>query len=237
MAPSCGEELQAMLRYAIYNIDGPVAIRYPKGIVTKQEILDKLRILDFRRETDVNRSNISQPDINERSANEPAINRMSANQPNVNEATKNLTNVNGTGMNQAEVEIAMGRGESLCRGDDITIVAAGTMLREAADAAGKLAARGYGVDLISARFIKPFDHELIVGSIKKTGRLLVAEDGCAAGGFGGSIAERLSGIECKARLYGLPDAPVAQAGREAILKRNGLDAEGLLEKAMELLSN
>ena len=191
MAPAYDEELSEMLRFALYEIKGPAALRYPKDVYTRSAISGKL---------------------------------------------KRLQSLNAAGDDgQLNGRLVSGCGELLLSGGDITIVAAGVMLDAALDAAGRLAASGYGVDLISARFIKPFDEEKIRLSVKKTGKLLVAEDGCAAGGFGGAIVERLTGISYTARLCGLPDAPVAQGKRESILKEYGLDNEGLFNAAMELL--
>jgi len=189
MAPAYAEEMPAILRRALYDIDGPVAIRYPKGLYSRDSIYRKLERL-----------------------RNPAA--------------------DGGGIEPFDLD---GGGELILEGSDITIVSAGIMLEAALDAAEALVRRGYGVELISARYIKPFDAGLILNSVKKTGRLLTVEDGCVAGGFGSAIAERLSGIAYTARFCGLPDVPITQGRRADVLRKYGLDGGGIVNSSLELL--
>lgn len=187
MAPADGREMAEMLRFALYDISGPVAIRYPKSLRARAPA--------------------------ERADGRPLS------QP---------------GPGQTFQGLEYGKGELIATGDDVTIAAIGATLGAAAEAAKILASRGIGADLISARFVKPLDAELIRGSATKTGRLLVAEDGCVAGGFGGAVAESLAGLHYKVRYIGLPDAPIGQGERGAVLRKYGLDAEGIANCAMKL---
>jgi len=213
MAPAHDGELAAMLKYALYDIAGPAAIRYPKGIIAEADICDKINRLRARLHTQLH----AQP-------NERPFAIMPRESFSILPADYSASS------------IEYGKGELLATGSDITIAAAGAMLGAALGAAEALAARGYAADVISARFIKPFDADLIINSVRKTGRLLAAEDGCVAGGFGSSICERLSGIKCATKICGLPDMPIAQGGRGAILKKHGLDEEGLLAAALDLIA-
>ncbi|MCL2057480.1 MAG: 1-deoxy-D-xylulose-5-phosphate synthase [Oscillospiraceae bacterium] len=222
MAPAHDQELREMLRFALYEASGPAALRYPKGICTQGAIMSKLKQISKLGSSGGNSSG----DNGGNSSGDGDDSSGSS-------VGDNSSGDSGGGINDGA--LVAGRGELLLQGGDITIVSVGTMLSAALDASMRLVEQGVGVELISARFIKPFDAELITASIAKTGRLLVAEDGCAAGGFGGAIAERLSGIACHARYCGLPDAPIPQGGRDSIMRKYGLDGDGLYSAAQILL--
>ncbi len=94
----------------------------------------------------------------------------------------------GRGGEQGEVPegdhvIELGKASTVQEGDDVTVVAIGAMVRPATRAAQELAKSGIGVDLIDPRTVVPLDSEMIFGSVRKTGRLVVvdeARDMCSA---------------------------------------------------------
>ena len=94
----------------------------------------------------------------------------------------------GRGGEQGEVPegdhvIELGKASTVQEGDDVTVVAIGAMVRPAMRAAQELAESGIGVDLIDPRTVVPLDSEMIFGSVRKTGRLVVvdeARDMCSA---------------------------------------------------------
>ena len=94
----------------------------------------------------------------------------------------------GRGGEQGEVPegdhvIELGKASTVQEGDDVTVVAIGAMVRPAMRAAQELAKSGIGVDLIDPRTVVPLDSEMIFGSVRKTGRLVVvdeARDMCSA---------------------------------------------------------
>jgi pyruvate dehydrogenase E1 component beta subunit len=73
-------------------------------------------------------------------------------------------------------------------GKDVTIVATGLMVSKALKAADTLAAEGIEVEVVDPRTLVPLDKETIIGSVKKTGRLVVVHEAVKRGGFGGEIA-------------------------------------------------
>lgn len=73
-------------------------------------------------------------------------------------------------------------------GKDITIVAISHMVIEALSAAQELKERSIDVEVIDPRTLKPLDEEIIFNSVKKTGRLIVADTGWKTGGAGAEIA-------------------------------------------------
>jgi transketolase len=76
-------------------------------------------------------------------------------------------------------------------GTDVTIIASGTMTYQALLAAVELAKHGVSAEVVHMPTIKPFDAETILGSIKKTGAVVTAEEGQIIGGLGGAVAEFL----------------------------------------------
>jgi pyruvate/2-oxoglutarate/acetoin dehydrogenase E1 component len=54
--------------------------------------------------------------------------------------------------------------------------------------AERLAEEGISVEVIDPRTLVPLDTQMIVESVKKTGRLVIAEEGCLTGGFGAEVA-------------------------------------------------
>ena len=94
----------------------------------------------------------------------------------------------GRGGEQGEVPegdhvIELGKASTVQEGEDVTVVAIGAMVRPALRAAQELARSGIGVDLIDPRTVVPLDSEMILESVRKTGRLVVvdeARDMCSA---------------------------------------------------------
>ncbi len=73
-------------------------------------------------------------------------------------------------------------------GDDVTIVTHGASLYTSLDAAEQLAADGVAAEVIDLRTLRPLDTDTVLGSVRRTGRLVVAEDGWRTGGIGAEIA-------------------------------------------------
>ncbi|MCO5065023.1 MAG: hypothetical protein M9924_11500 [Rhizobiaceae bacterium] len=86
----------------------------------------------------------------------------------------------------------IGKGEIVCEGTDVTVVAWSWMRQQAQKAAEKLAEQGVSVEVIDPRTIKPMDFDLIQRSVEKTGRLLVAEESPITGNVGAEIIARVS---------------------------------------------
>jgi pyruvate dehydrogenase E1 component beta subunit len=74
-------------------------------------------------------------------------------------------------------------------GRDVTIVAYSKMLLLALEAADHLSREGIEVEVIDPRTLKPLDLPTIVSSVKKTGRLVIVEEGWHFCGLGAQIAE------------------------------------------------
>lgn len=172
LCPASYAELETMLRAAIYDINGSVAIRYPRGGEGKY-----------------------------------------------------------TACNAAP--------ETLLReGRDVTLVCYGIMTNEVLDAAERLAAEGISAEVIKLSMIKPPDFDLVMRSLRKTGKLLISEDVCEAGCVGSRILEEAAINEIHvraAKLLNLGEGIVPHGTVAELLHDFGLDADGIVSAAMEMM--
>jgi pyruvate dehydrogenase E1 component beta subunit len=86
------------------------------------------------------------------------------------------------------VPIPFGKGKIVRPGKDITIVGISLMAYEAKRAAEILADHGVDAEVIDPRSVRPFDEAMLLESIKKTGRLVVADTSWAFCGFAAEVA-------------------------------------------------
>ncbi len=84
--------------------------------------------------------------------------------------------------------IPIGKGIVRKQGKDITVIAASYMVTEAYNAALELAKDGMDVEVIDLRTLRPLDEELILTSVKKTGRVVLADTGWKTGGITAEIS-------------------------------------------------
>lgn len=135
----------------------------------------------------------------------------------------------------------LGKACRVREGNDGTFLALGAMVEYAVQAAETLAEKdGVETTVISARFAKPLDEELIAGLIATGKPVLTAEEHSVACGFGSAVLELAAGRSLDAsgvKLLGVPDRFIAHAGREQQLAEIGLDADGLVKAMRQSLAN
>ena len=172
LCPASFAELRDMLEYAVYEVKGPVAIRYPRG---------------------------GEGAYQDGAPRHPAV--------------------------------------LLREGTDLTLVGCGTLVNELLNCADRLAADGIRAEVVKLNTITPLPLELVARSVKRTGRLLVAEESAEMGGIGQRIAAGLLAV-------GVPvqGLALASTGRGFVthgtipqLRRLcGLDGESLYHRAREV---
>ena len=101
------------------------------------------------------------------------------------------TTFNDVPEKDADVCIPFGQARMVTEGSDITVVANSMMTVKSEKAAKKLAEEGIGVDLIDLRTIVPLDTDTIIKSVKKTGKLLIVDEGHISFGISGEIGLRI----------------------------------------------
>jgi len=105
--------------------------------------------------------------------------------------------------------VPFGKARVRREGTDLTILAYGTPVHFALEAAAKLEQEGKSAEVIDLRSLSPLDTEAIITSVKKTHRALIAHEDKVFGGFGGELAAIVAS-ECFPWL----DAPVERVGSE-----------------------
>ena len=122
-------------------------------------------------------------------------------------------------------------------GDDVTILCYGTMVNEALAAADKLYALGISAEIVKLGIIFPNDYPLTRTSLKKTGKLLVAEEVCAAGCIGRRIlaacAEQQLTLK-NAKLLNLGDGIIPHGTVSELRHDYGIDAQAITQTVAEL---
>ena len=108
--------------------------------------------------------------------------------------------------------VPIGPARQVRSGKDVTIVALSYMVLEAIDAAEKLARLGIEADVIDLRTLRPLDQTLILESVRKTGRLVVADTGWALAGMSAEIIATASvgafgSLKAAPRRVCFPDCP------------------------------
>jgi 2-oxoisovalerate dehydrogenase E1 component len=106
---------------------------------------------------------------------------------------------------EAPYVIPLGRAEVKRPGRDVTVVATQVMVQRALAAAEELEREGLSVEVIDPRTLHPLDEATILGSVEKTGRLVIAHEAVKRGGFGAEVAALVSekAIDCL-------DAPIVR---------------------------
>ena len=112
------------------------------------------------------------------------------------------------------VPLPFGKARIVTRGTDVTIVAWSWMSVEAEAAAQDLAGRGIRAQVIDLRSLCPLDMEPVVDSVKKTGRLLIVEEGCRTAGISAEIGFRVfeqvyDYLNAPIRRVTTPDIPIS----------------------------
>jgi len=134
----------------------------------------------------------------------------------------------GVPMDQILSPLPVGKGEMVRQGKDGAIIAIGTMVQAALEAAAELAREGVELSVLNARFLKPLDREAI---LKLAGGLVfTVEDNVLQGGFGTAVLELLEeeGVTGVSVIrLGYPDRYVEQGEQAELKAAYGLDAAGI----------
>jgi transketolase len=126
----------------------------------------------------------------------------------------------------AETPFEIGKAQVFHSGEDVTIIATGTMTYQALLAAESLYKDGVSAEVIHVATIKPLDAETILKSVRKTGVVVTAEEGQIIGGLGGAIAELLSeNHPAKLHRIGMQDRFGESGAPDELLEHFGLTAK------------
>lgn len=135
-------------------------------------------------------------------------------------------------------DFQVGKAVTLNEGTDITIIACGSCVYQAVEAAKIL----NEVDKVKARVInmhtiKPIDKDAILKATQETRRILTVEDHTVYGGLGSAVAEVVveSGMACAFRKLGIPDEFSIIGLHEDLMSYYKIDTNGILENVRQIL--
>jgi transketolase len=125
----------------------------------------------------------------------------------------------------------IGKAYVLREGHDVTLLSTGILTPFALRAAQKLEKENVSVEHIHVPTVKPLDEKTLLTSIRKTGRVVTAEDAQIAGGFGGAVAELLGDqLPTPLLRIGMPDRFGESGAPLELISLFGFDAESIAKK-------
>lgn len=134
-------------------------------------------------------------------------------------------------------EFEIGKARILREGSDVTVIAAGLLLHEAAAAADELEAQGIGVRFVDMATIKPLDEAVIVESAQKTGAIVCVEEHSVIGGLGSAVAD-VCARKCPVpmEIVGVEDKFGCSGKPAELLDLYGLSAPHIVQKVKAVLA-
>ena len=149
---------------------------------------------------------------------------------------------NGVGVDISEKPklIEIGKSETLREGKDVALIAYGSMVAPAMEAAERLKTDGVEATVVNARFVKPIDEAMILKIASEFDHVVTIEEAYLAGGFGSAVLEVLeaNGMQDQVKLVrmGVADEIVTHGDPKILLASYGLDTEGITRRVKELLA-
>ncbi|MCI8463994.1 MAG: 1-deoxy-D-xylulose-5-phosphate synthase [Lachnospiraceae bacterium] len=137
-----------------------------------------------------------------------------------------------TGLKEYRAPVELGRAEWIYREWEIALFAVGSMVKTAEAVRTALKARGYGVSLINARFVKPIDEDAVQEACGGHALIVTMEENVACGGYGEKVLDYMNrtGLRNRCLNIALPDAYVEHGNVELLKKEIGLDADSIVKR-------
>ena len=146
----------------------------------------------------------------------------------------------GVDISRPPEKIEIGKSQTLREGDELAIIAYGSMVYPAVDAAELLAKDGISPTVVSARFVKPLDRETILSLAERHRIILTVEESYLAGGFGSAVMELLEANDALENVIlhrmGVADEIVTHGDPKVLLAKYGLNADGIYAKAKDAVA-
>ncbi|UCD04701.1 MAG: 1-deoxy-D-xylulose-5-phosphate synthase [candidate division WOR-3 bacterium] len=133
--------------------------------------------------------------------------------------------------------LTIGKWETICKGKGLAIVATGSMVEQAEESLNILKKKRVRPTLVNARFIKPFDHELLDNIVKKHKTIVTIEENVSHGGLGSLISDYCNEQNARVRVrsIALPNTYIEHGARQILLRITRLNAEGIAKRIISLL--
>ena len=136
------------------------------------------------------------------------------------------------GLKEFTNPIVYGKGEMLYEEEDIALLAVGSMVSTGEHVREKLKEEGYSCTLANARFVKPFDRELVDQLAKKHRLIVTMEENVLQGGFGLPVTAYIHEHDPKVKVLNiaLPDAYVEHGNVSVLRKGLGIDSDSIIQR-------
>jgi transketolase len=139
-------------------------------------------------------------------------------------------------VHQDDYEFAIGRAVELRAGDDVTLIANGTMVSRALEAADLLAAADVYARVINMSTVRPIDREAIIAAARQTGHIVTVEEHSIYGGLGGAVAEVVcTTVPVPMRILGVPGVFAPTGSVSWLFEHFALTPAGIRDAALELV--
>jgi transketolase len=128
-----------------------------------------------------------------------------------------------------------GQSVQLTDGDNVTVIAVGTMVSRALDAAERLRAEGIGVRVLNMAFVDPIDEPAILAAAAETGGIVTAEEATVSGGLGAAVASLVVEHQpVPMRILGVRGEFAPTGNTDFLLEHFGLTTDGIADAARAL---
>jgi len=133
--------------------------------------------------------------------------------------------------------LQIGKGMIVEDGEDVTIIACGTMVDSAIDAHKELKKKGIKSKVIDMHTIKPLDEKLVLKCAKETGCIITAEEHSIIGGLGSAVAETLAenNLNVKFKRMGVRDRFCESGSPKDLWEKYGLNEKHMVKNVQEML--
>jgi 1-deoxy-D-xylulose-5-phosphate synthase len=137
------------------------------------------------------------------------------------------------------ISLPIGKAELIKDGNDILLLAIGSMVYPTIEAAETLERNGISAAVVNARFVKPLDKDLIQSLAMRIGKVITIEEHAVSCGFGSAVTEMLTELgelnNLRIELLGLPDQFIEHGDRKILLMQYDLTSKGIALHAMQML--
>jgi len=146
-------------------------------------------------------------------------------------------NALGVELKPGFTKLEIGKAEKLISGEDVALLALGSMVDYAIKAQAKLKEYNINCEVINMRFVKPLDNNMLDLVAAKFQKIVTLEENNLPGGFGSAVAEYFINKNYKndIQFIGLPDKFVDHGTQPELHKILGIDPDGIVEKVKHFL--
>jgi len=143
----------------------------------------------------------------------------------------------GVAMDPEMKVLPIGRGVVLKSGQEVYLLAIGSMVHPCLKAAALIEKEGIPCGVVNMRFVKPLDTALLQQLRQQTQNFVTVEEHVLTGGFGSAVMEALEGADVRIHRIGIPDQFIEQGPQNVLRDMVGLSAEKIAQSTLDFLRN